>query len=124
MDIFLVFKTANVSDLNSKVKYHGQYSATGKFCSTLVSQLLFLGFPAAAEASAVQQNVYRYRGLRRWARRGLGVALGLVVGVCAFAGRADALQVGVAACDITPDVKKYAVPMAGYGARGGKPSTG
>jgi len=30
----------------------------------------------------------------------------------------------VAACDITPDVHRYVVPMAGYGARNGKPSTG
>lgn len=35
-----------------------------------------------------------------------------------------AVQVGVAACDITPDVKRHDVPMAGYGARNGKPSTG
>lgn len=40
------------------------------------------------------------------------------------AGSADAVRVGVATCDITPDVTKYDVPMAGYGARGGRPSTG
>lgn len=37
---------------------------------------------------------------------------------------AAALEAGVAACDITPDVHQYDVPMAGYGARNGKPSTG
>jgi neutral ceramidase len=37
---------------------------------------------------------------------------------------AAALEAGVAACDITPDVAAYKVPMAGYGARQGKPSTG
>ncbi len=37
---------------------------------------------------------------------------------------AFALDAGVAVCDITPDVETYRVPMAGYGARNGKPSTG
>lgn len=37
---------------------------------------------------------------------------------------ASALDVGVAACDITPDVTAHKVPLAGYGARRGKPSTG
>ncbi len=37
---------------------------------------------------------------------------------------ARALDVGVAACDITPDVKAYQVPLAGYGAREGKPAEG
>ncbi|MBI3849884.1 MAG: neutral/alkaline non-lysosomal ceramidase N-terminal domain-containing protein [Verrucomicrobia bacterium] len=37
---------------------------------------------------------------------------------------AKALEVGVASCDITPDVKGHTVPMAGYGARKGQPSTG
>ena len=35
-----------------------------------------------------------------------------------------ALDAGAAACDITPDTARYKVPMAGYGAREGKPSTG
>ncbi len=35
-----------------------------------------------------------------------------------------ALEAGAAAADITPDVKTYKVPMAGYGARMGRPSTG
>ena len=35
-----------------------------------------------------------------------------------------ALEVGVAGCDITPDVAAFKVPLAGYGARKGKPSTG
>ncbi len=34
------------------------------------------------------------------------------------------LEAGVAVCDITPDVDAYNVPMAGYGARNGKPSEG
>ncbi len=34
------------------------------------------------------------------------------------------IYAGVASVDITPDVVKYKVPMAGYGARQGKPSTG
>ncbi len=38
---------------------------------------------------------------------------------CAFA-----LDVGVASCDITPDVKAHVVPLAGYGARKGKPAEG
>ena len=37
---------------------------------------------------------------------------------------AQALEVGATACDITPDVAAYKVPLAGYGARKGKPSTG
>src|SRR5882672_507270 len=37
---------------------------------------------------------------------------------------AYALDVGMAACDITPDVTGHKVPLAGYGARKGKPSTG
>jgi len=37
---------------------------------------------------------------------------------------AEAIDVGAATCDITPDVHKYKVPMAGYGARQGKPATG
>jgi len=35
-----------------------------------------------------------------------------------------ALDVGAAACDITPDVTAYKVPLAGYGARKNQPSTG
>src|ERR1041384_1973180 len=31
--------------------------------------------------------------------------------------RANALEVGVARCDITPDVMGHKVPLAGYGAR-------
>ena len=37
---------------------------------------------------------------------------------------AGALDGAVAMCDITPDVEAHAVPMAGYGDRKGKPSTG
>ena len=37
---------------------------------------------------------------------------------------ANALEVGVASCDITPDVRGHKVPLAGYGARKGQPSTG
>jgi len=41
-----------------------------------------------------------------------------------FAAPADALEVGASRCDITPDVQTYRVPLAGYGARAGKPATG
>jgi len=37
---------------------------------------------------------------------------------------ANALEVCVARCDITPDVMGHKVPLAGYGARLGRPSTG
>ena len=37
---------------------------------------------------------------------------------------ARALEVGAASCDITPDVVAHKVPLAGYGARKGKPATG
>jgi len=37
---------------------------------------------------------------------------------------AAAVTAGAATADITPDTAKYRVPMAGYGARMGKPSTG
>jgi neutral ceramidase len=37
---------------------------------------------------------------------------------------AQALDVGTAACDITPDVTAHKVPLAGYGARKGLPATG
>jgi len=51
----------------------------------------------------------------------LGVALCCCMLV---AGSAAAVEVGVSVADITPDVTRYCVPMAGYGARLGKPSTG
>lgn len=35
-----------------------------------------------------------------------------------------ALEIGAGSADITPDVKTYQVPLAGYGAREGKPATG
>jgi len=35
-----------------------------------------------------------------------------------------ALDAGVSDCDITPDTEAFRVPMAGYGARGGRPSQG
>lgn len=37
---------------------------------------------------------------------------------------AFALDVGIASCDITPDVATHVVPLAGYGAREGKPADG
>src|SRR5215470_11122591 len=43
---------------------------------------------------------------------------------CMGVSRSPALDVGVASCDITPDVKNHKVPMAGYGARKGEPATG
>src|SRR5689334_11728618 len=54
--------------------------------------------------------------LSRLALTGLACLLGVSVG--------KALDVGVASCDITPDVQTHKVPLAGYGARKGKPSTG
>jgi len=49
----------------------------------------------------------------------------LVIGCLAVAGSvAWGLDIGVGVGDITPDVKTYRVPMAGYGARLGRPSTG
>lgn len=37
---------------------------------------------------------------------------------------ATSLEIGVGVADITPDVHAFRVPMAGYGAREGKPATG
>lgn len=37
---------------------------------------------------------------------------------------AAAVDVGAAACDITPDLSKHRVPLAGYGAREGEPAAG
>lgn len=37
---------------------------------------------------------------------------------------AGLVEAGVASCDITPDVEAYRVPLAGYGARFGRPATG
>src|SRR6185295_11142079 len=48
----------------------------------------------------------------------------LVLSFLLSAAAANGLEFGVATCDITPDVNAYKVPMAGYGARKGKPSTG
>ena len=50
------------------------------------------------------------------------VALGLACVLVAVP--AKALDVGVAACDITPNVTAHKVPLAGYGARKGMPATG
>src|SRR2546421_824879 len=50
------------------------------------------------------------------------VALCFAYHLAAAAGQT--LEVGVASCDITPDVKAHKVPLAGYGARKGQPSTG
>jgi neutral ceramidase len=50
------------------------------------------------------------------------VALCFAYHVPAAAG--PTLEVGVASCDITPDVKAHRVPLAGYGVRKGQPSTG
>lgn len=40
------------------------------------------------------------------------------------ASSAHAVMAGAAKADITPDPAKYRVPLAGYGARMGKPATG
>ena len=44
--------------------------------------------------------------------------------VLALCGAAPALDAGVGTADITPDVKACRVPLAGYGARLGRPATG
>ncbi len=41
-----------------------------------------------------------------------------------MAGRGLALEAGTAVADITPDVQAFKVPLAGYGARMGRPATG
>jgi len=46
---------------------------------------------------------------------------GVLCSVCAMAA---GVEVGVARCDITPDVRQFKVPLAGYGARMGRPATG
>jgi len=50
------------------------------------------------------------------------IALGLACFLAASP--LEALEVGAAACDITPDVSAHKVPLAGYGARKGQPATG
>src|SRR5213594_2883580 len=57
-------------------------------------------------------------------RRFCSVTAALGLGCLLSAAPAKALEVGVATCDITPDVTGHKVPLAGYGARKGKPSTG
>ena len=56
--------------------------------------------------------------------RSCSITAVLCLGSFLAAVSANALEVGVAACDITPDVTAHKVPMAGYGARKGQPSTG
>lgn len=46
------------------------------------------------------------------------------IGLLLMAGASMALEAGVGTADITPDVQAYKVPLAGYGARMGKPATG
>jgi neutral ceramidase len=48
----------------------------------------------------------------------------LLLGLVLMAPCVVALEAGTGVADITPDVQRYRVPMAGYGAREGKPSTG
>ena len=43
---------------------------------------------------------------------------------CFIVMQVAALEVGTGRADITPDVKAFQVPLAGYGAREGKPATG
>jgi hypothetical protein len=57
-------------------------------------------------------------------RLSCSVNAALCLGSFLAVGSADALEVGVAGCDITPDVTRYKVPLAGYGARKGQPATG
>ncbi len=56
--------------------------------------------------------------------RSYSVTAVVCLGSFLAAASANALDVGVASCDITPDVSGYKVPLAGYGARKGQPSTG
>ena len=56
--------------------------------------------------------------------RSRSVGIAIFLGAFLTATPTKALEVGAASCDITPDVKAYAVPLAGYGARKGQPSTG
>ena len=56
--------------------------------------------------------------------RSRSIAVAGLLGVFLAATPMKALEVGVASCDITPDVKAHAVPLAGYGARKGQPATG
>ena len=56
--------------------------------------------------------------------RSCAVAAVFCLGSFLAAVSANALDVGVARCDITPDVMGHKVPLAGYGARKGQPSTG
>jgi len=56
--------------------------------------------------------------------RSCSVAAVLGLGSVLAAVSANALDVGVARCGITPDVMGHKVPLAGYGARKGQPSTG
>ncbi len=53
--------------------------------------------------------------------RSLWTAIGLG---CFIVTQTVALEVGTGSADITPNVKTYQVPLAGYGAREGKPATG
>jgi len=54
------------------------------------------------------------------------ISIASVTGVACLLGVSvgKSLDVGVASCDITPDVQTHKVPLAGYGARQGKPSPG
>lgn len=52
------------------------------------------------------------------------VVIAILLGASLTVAPTKALEAGVASCDITPDVKAHAVPLAGYGARKGQPSTG
>jgi len=56
--------------------------------------------------------------------RSCSVATVLSLGSFLAVVSANALDVGAARCDITPDVKAHKVPLAGYGARQGRPATG
>ena len=56
--------------------------------------------------------------------RSLHNSFTLVTILCLYPAFAHSLDAGFASADITPDVVAHKVPMAGYGARQGKPSTG
>lgn len=70
--------------------------------------------------------MWRYNiasGSRTYERIGWHMPCLFIVLLASSAG-AGTLEIGTGAADITPDVNAYSVPLAGYGARLGRPATG
>src|SRR6516164_6631699 len=95
----------------SRSKAGGVCSMETAHCQCLISQL-----QVGWNSSKLERKTVMSRSCS------LSLVLGSVF--CMFVLRSSAVEVGVASCDITPDVKKFKVPMAGYGARKGEPATG